>query len=600
MRNSRGRLAYSLAAVVTLGSGFWIAEPARAATPPPEPVAIGQAVQGDLNVLATDADAAGTQVRVRTFQSGLPAAVKAQRWSFEVVTGGTSPVYRIKHLSSGRCLEKSTASGDVVGASVIIADCNSTNEQRWTIGGNQVFPTGGFELKSMRDGRCIDILTRTNGEPLSMWGCGLYSTQMWRTRIGPAECPSRTVIGLCVDLPSPVSGVMASWRQQPATLNAQATEPQHNRLDNMVAWNPIDSSGGDPCCDSVEMGWRAQFDPDLGRTDYTAYWLEQGGIVQEYHAIIAPDSQLANGQMHTWMSLGTSNGQWDILYDFNPVGTTHLITGSRTREVEYGLLPQYDETTALATPFENRVQVMDANSLWRRPRLSEIGGFAANVCGQPDPLALAFGNPNTPPWCFTTSLVPRAVANSVPEVDRFVVGKPAVGTLAAPATTVQPQPSAMPAFHNGVDQRALAACMATDAAQCIDTVPGLADCVHARKVCNVTSTSAATISGEGRPVTSDKALELAHGTLGGRTTTDTALAPAQVTTMTINDLSSRTGTSVPVAGTELVHVVTGTDTVPGLGSRPGTFDGYTLVYQASTGRLLYACLGDDCSRKELA
>ncbi|MCI4066106.1 hypothetical protein MRQ36_27585 [Micromonospora sp. R77] len=47
------------------------------------------------------------------------------------------------------------------------------------------------------------------------------------------------------------------------------------------------------------------------------------------------------------------------------------------------------------------------------------------------------------------------------------------------------------------------------------------------------------------------------------------------------------------------QTLTGRGDVQSLGAHPKrSYSGYTLAYQAQTGRLLYACLGKTCSMKE--
>ncbi|WP_416901303.1 RICIN domain-containing protein [Micromonospora echinospora] len=564
---------------------------AAAAVPAPDPVAIGQQTPGDLQVLATDTDTAGSLVMVRTYKADLPAAVKSQRWSFEVITPGASPVYRIRHVSSNRCLQ---SAGAADGAGVVIADCGTSNPQLWT---TQTDSLGGFYLKSKRDGRCLDIWASVNGEPAIMYTCSSYfSTQLWRPRTGAAECGERSITALCVTTTQPVFGVMGTWRQQPMSLEINgSTDPYDaNTMYNMISWNPLTSAGADPGFDYVEMGWRGRWSAG-STTSHQAYWLEDGivneQVIEEYHAINEADSTLPDGSTHTWMALGNSNGQWDVFYDFNPVGTTRLASGSRTREIEYGLLDQDHENSFLATPFENRVQIFDGNSVWRRPRLGETGQIPGNICGLPNP-TYTYTEPSTPPYCYTTSLVgrPSSTTGGPPEVDRFVVGKPAVDTLmaATPATSVKEGPAGT---HNGVDQRKLAACMATDPTSCLTTVPGLAQCVQARKICNVAGASSRP---EGTPVTAEAAREHARRTVKDPT------SDTQVNTLNTAAFQTRYGVAPTGIGTtEKLHVVTGRGTVQSLGAHPKrSYSGYTMAYQAQTGRLLYACLGQACSAKE--
>ncbi|MGI5150020.1 RICIN domain-containing protein [Plantactinospora sp. CA-294935] len=609
MQQVRRRCATVLAATLAAGVLLVPASAAEAAVPLPDPVAIGQATEDDLQVLAADADAAGTKVKVRSYQVGQLADVKAQRWSFEVVTPGAAPVYRIRHASSGRCLQAAAAAD---GADVALADCGTADQQLWTTGTARTFPTGGFALRNKRDGRCLDLYNSADNAPATMWGCSSYfATQLWRIRIGTFDCPARHVIALCVHSSDLVSGVMGAWRQHPMTLNEAGSTPRDaNTMSNQVNWNPLTSGGDNPGYDYVEMGWRGDYLASTNSTSHSAYWVEtglrDGWLVEEYHAIDAVDSTLDDGTMHTWMSLGNSDGQWDMFYDFNPVGTTQLATGGRARDLQYGLLPQYAENTVLDKTFENRVQILGDEGLWRRPQLREVAAFPANVCGQPDPLTLTLDEPDSPPHCFTASLVTRdsSAAGLPGEVDRFVVGKPGVGSVARTGS-VPPAPAAPASgVHNGVDQRALAACLAADATRCLATVPGLADCVRARKVCNTTRGPAAgadrraAAPKRSAPVTADAARQRARAAVGDRA----AAAGVHTTTLTAADFTRRSGTTLnTVDGAEKVHVVTSDSPATGLSRQADrSYAGYTMVYLAETGRLLYACLGHRCVRKEFA
>ncbi|WP_165945604.1 RICIN domain-containing protein [Micromonospora sp. KC606] len=551
-------------------------------------------------MLTTDADAAGTTVKTRTYQVGQPADVKRQRWSFQVITPGAAPVYRIRHASSNRCLQAAAAANN---ASVVLADCGTASQQLWTTGTARTYPTGGFQLRNKRDGRCLDLFTSAENAPVTMWSCGNYSTQMWRTRVGTFDCPARRATALCVRSSGLASGVMGAWRQHPMRLSeAGSTTPDANTLSNQINWNPVTSTGDEIGYDYVEMGWRGDHRASTSATTHSAYWLEtglsNGWMVQEYHAIDEVDSTLDDSSMHTWMSLGNSDGEWDMFYDFNPVGTTRLATGGHTRDLQYGLMGQYDENTALDTAFEDRVQILGSEGLWRRPRVTEVAAFPANICGQPDPLTLTLKKPHTPPHCFTTSLVTRpSSTGGSAEVDRFVVGKPGVDSLAL-TSSVPPAPARpVGGVHNGVDQRALAACLAADATQCLTTVPGLAECVQARKVCNTTRRTTAAAK-HGTPVTADVARQRARAAVGDRK----AAAGVNTTTLTAADVTRRSGTILnTVNGAEKVHVVTSDNPATGLSRQTDrSYAGYTMVYQAKTGRLLYACLGHSCVRKEFA
>jgi hypothetical protein len=412
------------------------------------------------------------------------------------------------------------------------------------------------------------------------------------------------MIALCVRSSDLVTGVMGAWRQQPMRLNeAGSGVPEVNDLSNQINWDPVTSAGNNAKLSFVEMGWQGDYRASDNATTYSAYWQESGVSngwpVAEYHAIDTVDSTLPDGTMHTWMSLGSSDDQWDMFYDFNPVGTTRLATGSYARDLEYGLLHSSAANTALDTAFEDRVQIFGSAGLWRRPRLTEVAALPANICGQPDPQTLTFKEPNSPPHCFTTSLVtrPPSSGSATAEVDRFVVGKPGADSPAL-TRSVSPAP-ALPAsgVHNGVDQRALAACLAADATRCLATVPGLAECVQARKVCNTTRRTAATAK-HGTPATADGVRQAARAAVGDRR----AAAGVNTTTMTAADVTRRTGMILKIVdGAEKVHVVTSDNPASGLNRQADrSYAGYTMLYQAKTGRLLYACLGHSCARKEFA
>ncbi|PRY21295.1 RICIN domain-containing protein [Pseudosporangium ferrugineum] len=595
MGKLRSRCAVVLATVVA-GSGMALAldAPAVAAAPAPDPVAIGQAEDGDLQVLATDADTAGAQVKVRAYKSGLPAAVKAQRWTFEVVAAGNPPTYRIKHLSSGLCLQEAAAKD---GANVVLAACGTGTNQRWTNGTAQSWSPAGFDLRNKADGRCLDLYASADGQPATMWTCAsYYTTQFWRVRTGGFDCGFRSETGFCVTNQPPVHGVMLNFRQQPVSFTGPPSDPEwgsgYNEMSNQVNWDPLDASNGNPGYDYAEMGWRGAYDADTGSTAHGAYWLEVGveteQSTQEFHAIVRPDSTLADGSMHTWMSLGNDAGEWDVFYDFNLVGTTRFAAGNRTGDLEHGLFTQYAEYASLATPFENRLQLLDGNDVWHRPSLGQVSGFPANICGLPDPFSLELGEANTPPYCFTSSVTPRSTG----EVDRVTLGKPASGTTA----TAAPAPRTVgKAFHNGVDQRALAACLGDDPARCLKTVPGLARCVAAREQCNALSARAHPSAQRRTPIVSAEARRLADADLHGKA------GSSRVTTMTVS-AAGRKGVALEgTSASTKVHVVTGDARVDGLGKKSDrTYQGYTMAYDAADGRLLYACLGSACPRKELA
>ncbi|MET7402859.1 hypothetical protein ABZS66_56205 [Dactylosporangium sp. NPDC005572] len=75
---------------------------------------------------------------------------------------------------------------------------------------------------------------------------------------------------------------------------------------------------------------KTSFDPGTGVPGYTPYWLEWGQGREIYHVVDRSSDGIPNGENHTYMIMANENGQqWDLLYDFNPVGTTTLQEGAR-------------------------------------------------------------------------------------------------------------------------------------------------------------------------------------------------------------------------------------------------------------------------------
>lgn len=572
------RVVAVLAAVITgIAGALVVVEPALAAVS--GPLAIGQATPDDINVLGVDTTTAGSPVRVQRYQVGVGTAVNKQRWTFEAIAAGggiPAQTFRIRNVAANLCMEKPLAEGDVNGADVVIATCQSVTHQYWYI--PTTFPVGGYLLRSVRDGRCLDLYVSSDGAPTTMWACGGYETQYWKVRYGGFDCNERAITALCAIPGQPMFGLFATWRQYPMTFNG----PDYNYGWNILAFDTYDNNLPGNSYDYLEVGWRGQYDPDIGATAHDAYWLEQGlrggEYIYEEHSLAAqPYGSAADGRNHSYMALADSDtGQWDILYDYNAVGKTTVASGDRLSYIETGLMVNYEEQFFLANPIENRVQWQDGNGVFRRPALGESSQSHQNTCNAP-PNPMSWGRPNTPPWCFTPTLGTRADTVGT-AVDYWSVGKPT--SLVAKAPAAGPAGNAGPAVYNGVDQRALAACMENDADACLTTVPGLARCVAARQVCNLTASTGKSATG-GRELTLDGAVAatkrmLAAGTVTARTT---AAGPDRNTT------------------NATVHVVTGTTTVKQFRGRelPHEYQGFVLTFDARTGVLLHACLGKTCA-----
>ncbi|MFB6445939.1 hypothetical protein, partial [Bacillus velezensis] len=155
---------------------------------------------------------------------------------------------------------------------------------------------------------------------------------------------------------------------------------------------------------------------------------------------------------------------------------------------------------------------------------------------------------------------------------------------AAAATSASAQ--SVPAVFNGVDQRALQTCMEEDPASCLDTVPGLAECVMTQDACNaeaLQATDAPAIQRRSEPNVSAaqirsqaaKAFDVGKSDL-------TVTAPPTA------------AASFDATSSETAWTVSSTHTTAGLRPSDGReYEGFQASYSAQ-GDLLQACWGDLC------
>jgi hypothetical protein len=234
------------------------------------------------------------------------------------------------------------------------------------------------------------------------------------------------------------------------------------------------------------------------------------------------------------------------------------------------------------------MQLMDGNQVWRLPYLGEVGLGEPKKCDTPPRYEdWIYDVVNLPPDCFTSSYkaVPGAAATDPAVLDSFGVGKPGTAVAAA-RTTAPPSTASVSGTHNGVDQRALAACLTARSLNCLEQVPGLAECVAARLICNVDG-APSRVATAAEPMTADQAKQQAaraFRVLGG--------AP-EPTVTTTSAATTRARTSV--TGDRPVHVVASTARVASMAAaNTNTYGGYVAIFDATDQSLLYACLGDDC------
>ncbi|MFE2165462.1 hypothetical protein ACFXB3_10385 [Streptomyces sp. NPDC059447] len=346
---------------------------------------------------------------------------------------------------------------------------------------------------------------------------------------------------------------------------------------------------------SIEVGLYAEKTGATTST-YGPRWTElgnNGGKTKSITAGINP--AVADNMNHTYMAVRQASGdQWDVLYDFNWVGSTTdqlKVPRGNSNRIDIGLEvmgPQHVTVPEIA----NRVQFMAENKAWSRAATADTAQVATlGICGKPkglpsDPTAVY-----SAPYCFNTKLADAT------KFTQWTVSKP--GPTPAP---VSPLPPRSTGTLNGVDQKALSQCLATDADACLSSVPGLSACVQTAKVCN----AAALRSAPRSAMPADRAPSAVAGTadmaeIGVRAAESFGVARNALHVIKGTRTPGATaafglGLQAPVAGDGEGDLVTVESSAPnhGLEHRGLTFQGFRATYSAGTGRLLDACWGQLC------
>lgn len=215
----------------------------------------------------------------------------------------------------------------------------------------------------------------------------------------------------------------------------------------------------------LDVGWGSP----TGATTYRAYWVDYTGGYT-YHPI-GDFTNTPDDRPHTFMTLPHCDGcrSTDIFYDFNFAGTTKDGVNAASHHVVTGWNLSSDAYNNITFPrTSNRIQWLTGNNTWARFPAAEVKTRA------PDG-DCSIGSHPAYCWRFTTNIA----KDSTGAVVAWEVTKPSVTA----ASTATPQQTTR---TSKVDQNRLQECMANDASQCMDTVPGLRDCVQKRLVCNET------------------------------------------------------------------------------------------------------------------
>ncbi|MFF8659750.1 hypothetical protein [Streptomyces huasconensis] len=413
-----------------------------------------------------------------------------------------------------------------------------------------------------------------------------------------AEAPKEACTGLynarfvfwamsCSKPGEPMIGGFATWRNVPITFDKVDTGSDTVQASNYLRVTP--NTERSVAAENIEIGLYAE---KTGKTTHTygPRWTElttSGGRTKAITAGVNPTK--ADKRNHTYMTVRQDQGnQWDVLYDFNKVGSTaHQLKVPRgnPNRIDVGLEvmgPKYVDVPTIG----NRMQFMDENRTWKRV---ESRNTAKSVT------LPACSASHKPPNCFTTKLTDAT------SFTQWNVSKPRRQAVAPvsptpPATAAQPAlKSAAPETEvfNGVDQKALRACMEQDPDVCLETVPGLADCVVGARLCN-----AAALPVSPQPIPSpqggDNGEEVTAADVRERAATAFAVSPGEVTVTATP--ASRAALSPDTEAKDEVWTVSSTQATPGLQRSERLFDGFTARYDAATGALLDACWGQMCEQ----
>ncbi|WP_260609812.1 hypothetical protein [Streptomyces sp. WAC06614] len=407
----------------------------------------------------------------------------------------------------------------------------------------------------------------------------------------------------CSQPGQPVIGAFATWRNTPITFDSAAPQGTTVQASNYLTMVP--NTEGGMFANHIELGLYAEKTGPTGST-YGPRWTEVGNSGGKTHAItqgIDPDKP--NNVNHTYMTIRQASGdQWDVLYDFNWVGSTTdqlKVPRGNPNRIDIGLEvmgPQYVTVPEIA----NRVQYMAENKTWSRSATADTAqAVTLGICGQKSPW-----DPNftyAPPNCFNAKLTDNT------KFTQWTVSKPgAAGSSPVAPRTAPFVPQSAPGrvdpapvgTFNGTDQGALARCMAEDPNSCLATVPGLAECVRTAKQCN----AAALTPTASRPTHAPSARSATPPLpspveIRGRAAAafGVPVQDVHVSTGSSRDTAGKTAPSAdpqPEAGA--VWTVESQATTKGLSARGTAVRGFRATYSAVSGQLLDACWGQMCAR----
>lgn len=396
----------------------------------------------------------------------------------------------------------------------------------------------------------------------------------------------------CTQPGEPVIGAFATWRNAPITFESGSTGSTTVSAANYLTMTP--NTEGGLFAKNIQVGLYAE-KTGASTSTYGPRWTELGDSGGRTEAItVGTNPSTPDGTNHTYMVLRQDHtDQWDVLYDFNWVGTTTdqlAVPRGNANRIDIGLEvmgPQYLTVPQIA----NRVQYLAENKTWYRAATANTARVASlGLCGQG----------GTAPYCFdmkltdSTTFTQLAVAKPGPTTLRAADDATGLkqGVPSGQSSSVGTAPTVTHGTYNGVDQAALAACMARNPDSCLTTVPGLAQCVRTVQQCNAAALAvkgtdtARTSASHASGVSREQVLARAAASFG---------VPSQTLDVTSVAGASTSFSAARSGSTDAAWIVESSSSTHGLEQRGRLFHGFRATYSAVTGLLLDACWGTMCS-----
>lgn len=389
----------------------------------------------------------------------------------------------------------------------------------------------------------------------------------------------------CSQPGEPMIGGFATWRNVPITFDQSDTGSATVQVANYLRVSPNTSSS--PLAPNIEIGLYAEKTGNTTHT-YGPRWSEvttSGGRTTAIKAGVNPNKP--DKRNHTYMTVRQDSGnQWDVLYDFNKVGSTTKqlkVVGGSTNRIDVGLEvtgPKFVNVPSIA----NRMQFMTGNKVWQQVATGNVAkSVTLPVCS----------SSHKPPNCFTTKLTDSS------KFTQWSVSKPRRETSAvsaaaalqpAPTRSADTTPAGVPATFNGVDQQTLQSCLENDPDNCLATVPGLSECVVTVRLCNAAALSVGGPSEDATTGTGVSAADIrAQAAAAFDVPSDTVALEPPAGPAALKAQPPHAASSSGSAWT-----VSSTSPTPGLQHTDRRYKGFTARYSARTGELLQACWGDLC------